>query len=352
VVIRSEQAPVVARSGSRTSALDEVAKALGALAQRDVPLGARTTYRVGGTAGVFVEAQDLGALEKLSTALKAVGEPVSVLVIGRGSNMLVADAGFAGVAISLGGAFLDTEVVRSGKEEVLVTAGGGVSLQALARETAHGGVGGFEWAVGIPGTVGGGVRMNAGGHGSEMADVVVGAELFDLTSAEMLSRSLVELDLRYRHSSVRSDQVVTQASFRLAAAAPVESEGKIAEVVRWRQANQPGGSNAGSVFTNPKGDSAGRLIDSCELKGRRVGTASVSEKHANFIQADRHGSADDVKALIDLVREEVAQRTGVVLVPELRMIGFRGQGSQRSGRKVSTSGLDLNQVEGSDEGEK
>jgi UDP-N-acetylmuramate dehydrogenase len=334
------------RTATGSSALDEVARALGALAQRNVALGARTTYRVGGTAEVFVEVRDVGELEKVSRALRAVREPVSVLVIGRGSNMLVADAGFRGVAVTLGGTFSMAQFEEPDGEKVSVTAGGAVGLQALARETAQSGVTGFEWAVGIPGTVGGAVRMNAGGHGSEMADVVISAELFDLASGSVISRNLVELDLRYRHSSVRADQIVTRTSLRLTTADLSEAQQNLAEVVRWRQANQPGGSNAGSVFTNPRGDSAGRLIDFCGLKGRRVGSASVSEKHANFIQADRHGSADDVKALIDLVRDEVASKTGVVLVPELRMIGFRGWGSPSSPHKVSTSGSDSEQVEG------
>ena len=128
--------------------------------------------------------------------------------------------------------------------------------------------------------------------------------------------------MTYRHSAVRSVEAVIGAEIALRPSDPADALERVAEVVRWRQANQPGGSNAGSVFTNPPGDSAGRLIDACGLKTLRHGTACVSPKHANFFQADRHGSADDIKALVDEVRAIVSERRGVDLVPELQMVGF------------------------------
>jgi UDP-N-acetylmuramate dehydrogenase len=195
-------------------------------------------------------------------------------------------------------------------------------LPVVARRTAALGLTGFEWAVGVPGSIGGAVRMNAGGHGSDMAAVLRGVRVLDLRTGEDGSVSVAELDLRYRHSSVASHQVVLEAELRLAVGDRATAEAAISEIVRWRRAHQPGGPNAGSVFTNPAGDSAGRLIDAAGLKGHRVGTAVVSTKHANFIQADEGGSADDVLALMTEVRRAVRRRTGIDLVPETRLVGF------------------------------
>jgi UDP-N-acetylmuramate dehydrogenase len=306
--------------------LDGIAKALGRLATRNAPLGARTTYRVGGPAAVLVEALDEGGLRACHDALASAGRPVPVLVIGRGSNMLVADAGFPGLVIVLGGEFESVEIDRTAQT---VQAGGAVGLQALARETAGAGLTGFEWAVGIPGSIGGAVRMNAGGHGSQMADVLRWARIFDLETGSASTRDLAELETGYRTSAVRACDVVVRAELALARCDPETALAKIGEVVRWRVANQPGGLNAGSVFTNPPGDSAGRLIDAAGLKGLRQGTATVSEKHANFFQADKHGSADDVRSLIERVRTTVAQKEGAELRPELCMVGFTDTAPQK-----------------------
>jgi UDP-N-acetylmuramate dehydrogenase len=302
----------------RPQALAEtLASALGPLARRDAPLGARTTYGVGGRAWVLVEAESVEDLNRCHEAMCAASGPVPVLVIGRGSNLLVSDSGFEGIAIALGGEFAEAAI-----DGTRVEAGGATGLQALARRTAETGLTGFEWAVGVPGSVGGAVRMNAGGHGSEMADVLSGAGVYDIATGAAAKRDASSLGLRYRHSSLGPSEVVLSAEIALVAADPEETQQRIAEVVRWRKENQPGGSNAGSVFTNPEGDSAGRLIDASGLKGLRLGSARVSEKHANFFQADRHGSADDVRALVEEVRRLVLERQGVELVPELKMVGF------------------------------
>jgi UDP-N-acetylmuramate dehydrogenase len=143
------------------------------------------------------------------------------------------------------------------------------------------------------------------------------------------------LALGYRHSSLGDSDVVVWAEFGLATGVRADAEAAVAEIVRWRRAHQPGGSNAGSVFTNPDGDAAGRLVETAGLKGFRLGTARVSEKHANFIQADEDGSADDVKRLIDHVRRVVRDETGVDLVPEVCLVGFndgeRGEPSTSGG---------------------
>jgi UDP-N-acetylmuramate dehydrogenase len=279
--------------------------------RRDVPLGPLTTYRVGGAAAYFLEARDEDDLRT------ARGTGLPVLVVGKGSNLLVADAGFPGLAVALGEGFADIAV-----EGTTVRAGGGVSLPVLARRTAAAGLTGFEWAVGVPGSVGGAVRMNAGGHGSDMRECVSRVRVVDLASDREGELTLAELEYGYRRSSITSTQVVVWADLSLRSGDVRASEEQIAEIVRWRRRHQPGGQNAGSVFTNPPGDSAGRLVDAAGLKGLRVGSAHVSPKHANFVQADEGGSAADVWALIQEVQRQVAERTGVRLEPELRLVGF------------------------------
>jgi len=295
--------------------LSTLGRALGPLGRRDHPLGALTTYRVGGPAALFCEPADEEELLAVARANRDLGVPV--LVVGRGSNLLVADAGFAGLAVSLGAGFESLAI--DGTE---VWAGAALSLPVLARRTAAAGLHGLEWAVGVPGSVGGAVRMNAGGHGSDTAATLVGFRWVDLSTATVHEDGPDRLGFGYRHTDLAPDEVVVAAHHRLV---PGEVDaGKVAidDIVRWRRANQPGGSNAGSVFTNPPGDSAGRLIEASGLKGHRIGSAEVSPKHANFIQADPGGSADDVKRLMEVVRATVARDTGVVLRSEVRLVGF------------------------------
>jgi UDP-N-acetylmuramate dehydrogenase len=322
-------------SDSVNDAIETAAAILGDRAKRDVPLGPLTTYGVGGPAALFLEHCEPDDLMLAREAVAASGVPV--LIVGRGSNLLVADRGFPGLALTLGD---DFTAIHRGDEDPLIRAGGGLSLPVLARRTAALGLRGLEWAVGVPGTVGGGVRMNAGGHGSDIAATLTRAWVFDLAGAspgpeqppERAARGAVEvragdLDLGYRHSSVGPTQVVVAAEFALAAGDRAEAEAEIAAVVKWRREHQPGGSNAGSVFANPPGDSAGRLIEAAGLRGHRRASAFVSPKHANFFQVDAGGSADDVKALIEEVRTTVEHRFGVVLTLENRLIGFESSPS-------------------------
>ncbi len=303
--------------GDRAAELDVIADMLGERCMRHAPLGARTTYRVGGQAGLVVEVHGEEDLVALHGALVAVGSPVPLLVLGEGSNLLVADAGFPGVVVRLGTEFEGIEIGATS-----VRAGGAAKLPVVARQTAAAGLHGLEWAVGVPGSVGGALRMNAGGHGSDVAAVLSRAGAFDLRAGELLESGPERLGLGYRASSLGDGDVVVWAEFALQAGDRALAEATVADVVRWRRANQPGGPNAGSVFVNPDGDSAGRLVESAGLKGLRMGTAQVSPKHANFIQADRGGSADDVWRLVEHVRAEVKKLTGVALVPEVRMVGF------------------------------
>ena len=298
-----------------SGAVRAAAAALGDLATIDAPLGARTTYRVGGHAAVLAEVGAEADLERVHAAVAASGLPT--LVVGKGSNLLVADAGFPGIAVALGEAFEAVEVRGSD-----VVAGGAAALPVLARRTAAAGLTGLEWAVGVPGSVGGGVRMNAGGHGSDIAASLRSIRAFDVRSGEHGRVTAEALALGYRSSAVAPTTVVVEATFGLRPGDPAAAAAEVAAIVRWRREHQPGGQNAGSVFTNPPGDAAGRLVDAAGCRGLRLGSAQVSPKHANFIQADPGGSADDVLALLLVVAARVEEACGVALASEVRLVGF------------------------------
>lgn len=307
----------------------QLADRLGSAVQFDHPLAPLTTYRVGGRAALFLEARSVDQLVAVAEVRETTG--LSVLVIGRGSNMLVADAGFAGLAVSV--AELASEIaiphdagVGAIGETVEITAGGGAALPVVARRTAAASVGGFEWAVGVPGSIGGAVRMNAGGHGSDMAACLVDAGVVDMDDPArgVVRIPAAEIGLRFRASDLAASHVVLDARLALAVGNRAESEREISEIVRWRRAHQPGGQNCGSVFVNPvPGEvTAGGLIDSLGLRGFTIGTSWVSEKHANFVQAADGGRAADVRAVIEAVRDRVESVTGYRLRSEVRLVGF------------------------------
>jgi UDP-N-acetylmuramate dehydrogenase len=298
-------------------AVDAAAAVLGPRARRHAPLGLLTTYRVGGPAALLFEARSEADLAAARQAVATSGLPV--LVVGRGSNLLVSDAGFGGLAVVLGDG-LDHIDVDRGRGRA--RAGAAASLPVLARRSAAAGLAGLEWGVGVPGSVGGAVRMNAGGHGSDISRSLCRFRFVDLAGGEDGEFGPERLRYRYRSSTVAPHHVVVWAEFALEPGDRQASQAEIADIVRWRREHQPGGQNAGSVFTNPPGDSAGRLIDAAGLKGFRLGSAHVSARHANFFQADEGGSADDVAALIREVRRMVEAETGVHLEVELRLIGF------------------------------
>jgi UDP-N-acetylmuramate dehydrogenase len=314
--------------------LAELDRALGFLRHRlrhHHSLAPLSTYRVGGDAARFVEVVDADELARIAAAVAGLLAPEQVLVVGRGSNLLVADRGFDGLALQLGEAFstIDTSDAaatpdaadRSG-DSLSVRVGGAAALPVVARRTVAAGLSGFEWAVGVPGSIGGAVRMNAGGHGADMADVLVGVHVVDLCSGEDVRMPVSALELGYRRSALEGAQVVTQAELHLRRGDRDRGEQRLSEIVRWRREHQPGGANAGSVFTNPEGDSAGRLIDAAGCKGLRVGGAEVSTKHANFIQTDPGGTAADVVAVMAQVVDRVEASSGVRLHAETVLVGF------------------------------
>lgn len=288
--------------------------------RRDYGLAFHTTYRVGGPARLFVTVNDRAELDTLASIVAdtaAEGGAPPVLVVGRGSNLLVADRGFDGLAIVLGSGLAGIEI-----EQTTVTASSGALLPVLARASADAGLTGFEWAVGVPGTVGGAVRMNAGGHGSDMSESLVEADVIDLYRGDSAVRAAKDLHLGYRSSSIAAHQVVASIKLQLRLGDQRAARAEVAEVVQWRRANQPGGRNAGSVFTNPEHAAAGALIESAGAKGLRIGSAEISSKHANFIQSDEGGSAADIVAVMHEVRRRVQVEHGVELSAETHLVGF------------------------------
>jgi UDP-N-acetylmuramate dehydrogenase len=286
------------------------------LVERGVPLGPYTTYKSGGPARYFVEVPDLDALEVLA-ASGALAE-LPILVLGRGSNLVVADAGFDGVVIRLGSAFGVVEA-----DGTVVAAGGSAPLALVARTSVDAGLTDLEFFVGIPGSVGGAIRQNAGCFGTETRERLIRARLVELRDGTVSEPGPDELEMSYRHSNVRSTQVVVSARFQAAEGDIEAGRAELRRITRWRRENQPGGTfNAGSVFKNPPGRTAGEIIDALGLKGMRVGDVAVSEKHANFFVAGPGATSDDIRRLVIEVKDRVLDETGTILEPEIQFVGF------------------------------
>jgi UDP-N-acetylmuramate dehydrogenase len=282
------------------------------------PFGERTTYRVGGTVralATFARVQDL---EELGTLITQSGLPLFVL--GNGSNLLVADGEHEVLGLHLVEEFAQLSW-RDDGDVVTVRAGAGLDLPVAARRLCAEGIVGFEWAVGVPGTFGGAAVMNAGGHGSDMAACVSEIETWHEGATRIWS--LPELAFAYRSSALDAGHVVTTVTLHLARGDREAAKTDLSGIVRWRREHQPGGANAGSVFQNPEGGHAGQLIEAAGCKGLRVGSATVSEKHANFILVDANGRANDVYELLLLVQARVLESSGVHLRSEHRFLGFK-----------------------------
>jgi UDP-N-acetylmuramate dehydrogenase len=314
------------RRPAKPEAIDHAFGLFNAKAKRNVDLSQYTTYKVGGTAALHMLVTSIDDLYLVSAVLAEV--PLPILVIGRGSNLLVSDSGFQGLALTISGLADYVDLPNRDEDpeiEPIALFGGSVALPVAARQSVARGLTGFEWGVGVPGSVGGAVRMNAGGHGSDMASSLTSVRMFHLRKGLEAHVNAVDLGLRFRGSALDDHHVVLSATVDLEWSKSQEaSEAELQEVVRWRRENQPGGQNAGSVFVNPEPGkvSAGEVIDELGMRGLRVGSAQVSEKHANFIQADENGSAQDVVALMAEIRRRVRDERGYVLRSEIRLVGF------------------------------
>ncbi|MCL1588403.1 MAG: UDP-N-acetylmuramate dehydrogenase [Actinomycetia bacterium] len=281
----------------------------------DVPLAPLTTYKVGGPAAYFAEPNDLLDLRDV---LEAVGPDIQIVVLGRGSNVVISDDGIDGLVVKLGHSFQAAAISRDGS----IVAGGGMPLPKLARFAAQEGRGGLGFYVGIPGSVGGAVRMNAGGHGAQTADVLDHAVVLDARTAEVVEMTPTELALSYRHSGLTDTDIVVQATYHTHPADKAALDLELREITRWRKDNQPGGTlNAGSVFKNPPGDHAGAIIDRVGLKGVRFGAVAVSDVHANFMVAASDATASDIFRFVYRIKAIVRDETGIDLEPEIKFLG-------------------------------
>ena len=282
--------------------------------EEGVALSRFTTVGIGGPARAFARPEALPELEK--ALAWAAERELPVATIGLGSNLLVADDGFDGLVLKLAGELASAEI----DGERLVAGGGAANAVCLHRARAAG-LGGFEFACAIPGTVGGGVWMNAGAYGSDWAAILERALVVDEGGSRWLDPS--ELGLTYRHSDLRHGQVVAQAEFRLSPRPEEEIKAKVAELQALRKAAQPTNKRTfGSVFQNPEHElTAGRMLEACGMKGHRVGGAQISPRHANFIENADGARAEDAIALMAEARRRASEQFGVALRHEVVFLG-------------------------------
>lgn len=284
----------------------------------DEPAAQHTTYACGGNFKNFVTANTVGALQQILRTCKKCD--VDVFVIGRGSNLLVSDRGFDGMVVSLG---TDFRHLKLDEETNTIIAGAGVSFAKVSQLAYDNNLSGLEFSVGIPGTVGGALGMNAGTCGVGLCDVVSSVSILDKNDNYTLKKIKKEdFDFGYHTSALRDLGVALECEIPLTLSKTRDLQVIMEEKLKARNASQPLGHNCGSVFKNPEGMSAGKLIEDCGLKGKRIGGAEISPLHANFIPNVEDADAQDVMDLILLAQEEVFKKFGVKLEPEVQFLGF------------------------------
>jgi UDP-N-acetylmuramate dehydrogenase len=293
---------------------------------RDLPLAPFTTFRLGGPAALLVRAETVADLAACAEVLDATG--LDLLMIGRGSNLLVGDGGWPGLAVHLGQGFRG--IARDGDD---LEAGGATPMPGLASRSAAESLGGLAFAVAIPGSVGGGVRMNAGAHATEVADRLVWAEVVPLGGAspgQPVRMATAELGFGYRRSALPAGSVVTRARFALTPGSEPDIRREIDEARRWRREHQPVNEpNCGSVFANPAEMAAGAVVEALGLKGQRSGGARFSQVHANFIVAGEGARAADVLDLVRTAQRRARDELGIELRTEVQIVGhFDGRPAQ------------------------
>jgi UDP-N-acetylmuramate dehydrogenase len=304
----------------------EIQRRIGVKTSRDEPLARFTTMRVGGPADLFATAHNAFELRALVRFARARDLPH--LILGRGSDVVIADAGVRGLVIQV-------RAEGSRVDGDRYVAESGVQMARAATEAQRAGLTGLEFGLAIPGTVGGAVWANAGAHENDVASVLESVRVLAADGSEVVLPTR-DLELAYRDSRFKhrapgaAAELIVEATFALSPADPETIKTQLDEIRRWRQAHQPLGlPSAGSVFRNPPGESAGRLIDAAGLKGLRIGGSVVSEKHANFIVNDQKGSAADMRNLAEHVRATVEARHGVRLEFEIEFVGDWNQWPQQ-----------------------
>lgn len=298
---------------------DELSRLLGDRARPREALARHTSLRIGGPADVLVVPDDAAEMAAVVRAARTHGVPL--VVLGNGSNLLVGDGGIRGVVVKLGPGFRRVQWPVEVNGTGLVRAGAAAQLGKLAREAAARGLAGLEHAEGIPATVGGAIFMNAGAYGGDMAGAVTAVEGVD-AEGRVVAVDAPAIGFAYRRTALPAGFIVTSVQLRLRADEAAAVRERLDGVRTRRVTSQPhGDKSAGSMFKNPPGEFAGRLIDATGLKGRRVGGARISEQHANFIVNENRAWAVDVQALMAMAQRAVWERSGVWLEPEVRLVG-------------------------------
>lgn len=274
------------------------------------------SWHAGGNAALYFEPVDI---DDLSLFLSSLTDDEEILWLGFGSNLLVRDGGYEGVVISLKDVFKELEIIKPG----LVRAGSAIPCAKVARFSAQNSLTGAEFLAGIPGTIGGALAMNAGAFGCETWDIVRSAQTID-RNGEKKIWDKSEVETGYRYTSIKNNECFTYADLELLPDHDSKAGDNIKKLLAQRSQTQPlGQASCGSVFRNPVNDFAARLIETCELKGKSVGDAEVSTKHANFIINKGHATALDIESLMLLVKETVQSKHGIELIPEVRIVGKR-----------------------------
>ncbi len=301
--------------------LAELARRLGPTARWGEPLAPHTSFRIGGPADLFLAASRTDQIVSAIGAARALGVPCRV--IGGASNLLVADAGIAGLVVKCMARAVRFQPDPHEPDRVTAVAAAGCQLAALARQATRRGLAGLIWASNVPGTVGAAVVNNAGAYGGAMAEVLERALVVD-PAGQTAYLTPADLAMAYRTTRLKHrelDAIVLEADIRLRAGDPTQLDAELRAVRERRRRAQPAGFSAGSIFANPPGDAAGRLLDACGLKGRRVGDAEVSTLHANFILNRGAATAHDVVTLTRVMQDRVYEQTSVWLVPEVQLAG-------------------------------
>ena len=282
----------------------------------DEPMADHTSFRIGGPADALVLVNDE---RELGEVLRLVKNCEHIL-IGNGSNFLVADEGYPGIMIKLEGEF--DSITQDENDDTRVTVGGAKLLSGVSAFMTERGLAGFEFASGIPGSIGGAMFMNAGAYGGEMKDIVESVRLMKPDGSEIFEKSNEEMQFGYRHSSIQEDEaVVLSATFKMAEGNKKDIQKTVMELQQKRNSKQPVNyPSAGSTFKRPVGGYAAALIDEAGLRGTSVGGAQVSEKHAGFVINTGNATANDVLELMRLIRRTVFEKSGIMLEPEVRLI--------------------------------
>ena len=284
----------------------------------DEPAVTHTTYQCGGNFKYFATANTISALQQILRTCAASG--VDVFIIGKGSNLLVSDDGFDGMVVQLG---VDFRHAKLDETKTRIIAGAGVAFAKVSQMAYSNNLSGLEFSVGIPGTIGGALGMNAGTGGVGLCDVVSSVSILEKSNNWSLTKMTKEnFSHGYHQSSITDYGIAVECEIPLTKTVTSNLKNAMEEKLRKRNESQPLGHNCGSVFKNPEGDSAGRLIEECGLKGKRIGGAEISQLHANFFPNVDDAKAQDVMSLIRLAQRQVKAKFGICLEPEVQFLGF------------------------------